>query len=194
MCWWFVARLLYRIFAGWSYQALLLIAFKTYGQLVGLLYPSVGTWPERRYWLQSHHLFLRKMLGTRCYDRKIRAACAQSFALWQQATIEIMPRNYSSRTLVVTFSRSHANIGRAYTPRSLCYCLFAPHIYGVFLRAHSVRGELRVPEQHQWSGCNTGIDLQGPDFSDSRDPITIFSDSRELIFNSRDLNRAPKTP
>jgi len=28
--------------------------------------------------------------------------------------------------------------------RSLYYCLFAPHIYGVVLRAHSVRGEPRV--------------------------------------------------
>jgi len=30
----------------------------------------------------------------------------------------------------------------------------------------------------------TGMGLQGPDFSDSRDPI----------FNSRDPNRIPKTP
>ena len=29
-------------------------------------------------------------------------------------------------------------------PWSLCYCLFAPHIYGVVLRAHSVRGEPRI--------------------------------------------------
>jgi len=43
--------------------------------------------------------------------------------------------------------------------------------------------------------------LQGPDFSDSRDPIfsdsrdtmIIFSDSRDPIFNSRDSNRVPKT-
>ena len=31
----------------------------------------------------------------------------------------------------------------------------------------------------------------GPDFFDFRDPI--FSDSRELIFNSRDPNQVPKT-
>jgi len=30
-----------------------------------------------------------------CCDRKSRAACAQSFAAWQQATIEIMRRNLS---------------------------------------------------------------------------------------------------
>jgi len=44
--------------------------------------------------------------------------------------------------------------------------------------------------------------LEGPDFSDSRDPIfsysrdlmITFSDSRDAIFNSRDPNRVPKTP
>jgi len=29
-----------------------------------------------------------------CCDRKSRAACSQSFALWQQATIEFMRRNH----------------------------------------------------------------------------------------------------
>jgi len=34
----------------------------------------------------------------------------------------------------------------------------------------------------------------GTRFSDSRNPMKIFSDSRDPIFNSRDPNRAPKTP
>jgi len=46
------------------------------------------------------------------------------------------------------------------------------------------------------------MDLLGPDFSnymdpissDSSGPMTIFDDSREPIFNSRDLNLVPKTP
>jgi len=46
------------------------------------------------------------------------------------------------------------------------------------------------------------MDMQGPDFSNPRDPISsdsrypmiMFSDSRDPIFNSRDLNRVPKTP
>jgi len=46
------------------------------------------------------------------------------------------------------------------------------------------------------------MDLQGPDFSKSRDPffsdsgkrIIIFSDPRDPIFNFRDPNRVPKTP
>jgi len=49
--------------------------------------------------------------------QKSRAACAQSFALWQQATTEIMRRNLSY------------------------YCLLAPRIYLFVLRAHPVRGE-----------------------------------------------------
>ena len=44
-----------------------------------------------------------------CCDRKTRAACVQSFALSQQATIE-----------------------GVHMPWSLYYCLFAPHTYRVF--------------------------------------------------------------
>ena len=47
---------------------------------------------------------------------KARPACAQSFALWQQATTEIMHRSHS----IIACSR---------------------HIYIVVLRAHPVRGE-----------------------------------------------------
>ena len=54
-----------------------------------------------------------------CCDRKARAACAQSFTLWQQATIEIMRHNHSSRTLVILFNRSQASIGRDSTSQSL---------------------------------------------------------------------------
>jgi len=57
--------------------------------------------------------------GYRCCDRKSRAACAQSFAPWQQATIE-------------------------FTRRDHYYCLFAPHIYIIVLRAHPVRGESHI--------------------------------------------------
>jgi len=55
-----------------------------------------------------------------CCDRKARAACAQSFTLWQQATIEFTRRNHS----IIACSR---------------------HVYmGVVLCAHSVRGESRI--------------------------------------------------
>jgi len=46
------------------------------------------------------------------------------------------------------------NNSRVHPTRSLCYCLFAPHIYGVVLRAHSGRGEPRISAQRQRSGCN----------------------------------------
>jgi len=55
--------------------------------------------------------------GSQCCDRKSRAACAQSFAPWQQATIEIM----LAISLTIACSR---------------------YIYnGVVLHAHPVRGE-----------------------------------------------------
>ena len=56
-----------------------------------------------------------------CCDRKSRAAYAQSFALRQQATIEIMRRNLSY------------------------HCLLAPRIHIFVLRAHPVRGESHNP-------------------------------------------------
>jgi len=52
-------------------------------------------------------------------DRKSRAACAQSFALWQQATIEFTCHDHS----IIA-----------------CSC----HISGVVLGAHSVRGEPHI--------------------------------------------------
>jgi len=58
-----------------------------------------------------------------CCDRKSRAAYTQSFAPWQQATIEIMHRNLSSRTLVIMFNHSHVTIGRASTSQSLLLLL-----------------------------------------------------------------------
>jgi len=66
-----------------------------------------------------------------CCDRKSRAAYAQSFALWQQATIQIMRLNLS-----------------------YC-CLLAPRIYIFVLRAHPVRGEVTQWTQHHQRSCNT---------------------------------------
>jgi len=46
-----------------------------------------------------------------CYDWKSRVACVQSFALWQQATIQIMRRNNSiiacSRHIYVVLFFAH---------------------------------------------------------------------------------------
>ena len=71
-----------------------------------------------------------------CCDRKSRAAYAQSFALWQQATTEFICHDHSSRTLLLRSVVDIASITRDYTPRSLCYCLFAPHIWMVLFCPH----------------------------------------------------------
>jgi len=55
-----------------------------------------------------------------CCDRKARAACAQSFTLWQQATIEFTRRDHS----IIACSRQT--------------------YMDVVLRAHPVRGEPRI--------------------------------------------------
>jgi len=67
-------------------------------------------------WKPNSH-FGHRQKNWRCCDRKSRAACAQSFAPWQQATIEINRRDHS----IIACSR---------------------HIHnGVILHAHPVRGE-----------------------------------------------------
>jgi len=90
----------------------------------------------------SKHSELANQSQACCCDRKSRAAYAQSFATWQQATIEFTCHDHSSRTLLLRSIVHIVSIGRASTPRSLFYCLFAPHIYnGVIVHAHPVRGE-----------------------------------------------------
>jgi len=55
------------------------------------------------------------------------------------------------RTVAVSNNRVH-------TPRSLCYCLFAPHIYICVLRAHPVRGEPHIQRNAtgEVAGCSAG--------------------------------------
>jgi len=66
-----------------------------------------------------------KELVKYCCDRKSRATCAQSFAPWQQATIEIMRRNLSY------------------------YCLLAHGVVGVLFFTHITQST-----QRHWRGCN----------------------------------------
>ena len=79
-----------------------------------------------------------------CCDQKARAACAQSFALRQQAKIKFTLRDHSLRMLVIKFNRSQVSISSASIPRSLHYCLFAPHICIVVFRVHPIRGESHI--------------------------------------------------
>ena len=83
--------------------------------------------------------------------RKSRAACAQSFAMWQQATIEMTRRDNSRshrQQAQSTVHQVHKHYWRSVTmitpSGSLYYCLFAPHIHSVFLHAHPVRGESHI--------------------------------------------------
>jgi len=71
-----------------------------------------------------------------CCDRKSRAAYVQSFALWQQATIELTCHDHSSRTLLLRSIVDIVGITRDYMPRLLYYCLFAPHICMVLFFTH----------------------------------------------------------
>ena len=67
-----------------------------------------------------------------CCDRKSRAACAQSFAPWQQATIEIM--------LAISY-----------------YCLLAIHIWWCYSSRTSRSWWITQSTQHHRGGCNKGI-------------------------------------
>jgi len=102
--------------------------------------------------------------------RKAQAACAQNFAPRQQATIEFTGRDHSPCTLVVTFNRSQVSIGRAFTPRSLYYCLFVPRIYIVVLRAHPVHGESHIQRNATGEVATTSSPL----FTTNRTDLTSF--------------------
>ena len=66
-------------------------------------------------------------------------------------------RSLSLPPLVRTINCSPGSqaLSKGHSPRSLHYCLFAPHLYGVVLCAHSVHGEPRISAQRQQSGCKT---------------------------------------
>jgi len=53
-------------------------------------------------------------------------------------------RSESPSGICVKLRTVAASNNRVHPTRSLNYCLFAPNIYGVVLRAHSVRGEPRI--------------------------------------------------
>jgi len=69
-------------------------------------------------------------------DRKAQTACALSFTLWQQATIEFTCRNYS----IIA-----------------CLC----HLYmGVLFHAHSIHGELRIQRNANWEVATVSLYLK----------------------------------
>jgi len=70
------------------------------------------------------------MVVTNVAIGKARAAYAQSFALWQQATTEFTCHDHSPRTLVATFNRSQVNISKHATI-TLLLLVRATYIQGV---------------------------------------------------------------
>ena len=79
-----------------------------------------------------------------CFDRKARPPSAQSFTLRQQAkTIEFTQRDQSTYAsyYVQSFTCYYQQWLHAAITR---YCLFVPHICGLVLRAHPVRGESHI--------------------------------------------------
>jgi len=103
---------------------------------------------------QMYDIVHLQMCYVKCCGRKAWAACVQSFALWQQATKEIMRRNHSPRTLVIIFNRSQVSIGRDSTPQSLYYCLFVPHIHGCCSSCTSRSWWIAHSTQRYLRGCN----------------------------------------
>jgi len=93
-------------------------------------------------------------------DRKSRATYAQSFALWQQATIEFTWHDHSLRTLLLRSIVHIVDITRDYTPRSLCYCLFAPHICMGLSSGTSRSWWITQSTQHHRRGCNSIMPLR----------------------------------
>jgi len=56
----------------------------------------------------------------------------------------ILLRSESPRGMRAKLRTVAASNNRDHLTRSLYYCLFAPHIFGIVLCAHSVRGEPRI--------------------------------------------------
>ena len=119
----------------------------------GTLPPPIFLVPQNFVCLEN--FLLKHLIKTKYFPvaiGKARAACAQSFTLRQQATIEIMRRNHHPRALVIKFNRSHVNIDRVSPPQSL-YCLLASHIYCCCSRT-SRSWWITLSTQRQRRGCN----------------------------------------
>ena len=94
-----------------------------------------------------------------CCDRKTRAASAQSFAPWQQATRDHPTRSLSPSPLASTLNSSpgsQALLEVTHQDHSIgiTLLLFVRATYIFVLRAHPVRGESQSTQHHR-RGCNT---------------------------------------
>ena len=79
-----------------------------------------------------------------CCDQKSRAAYAQSFALWQLATIEFTCHDHSSHTLLLRSIIDIVRSQRLHATITLLLLVHATYMYGVVLHAHPIRGESHI--------------------------------------------------
>ena len=95
---------------------------------------------SNRIWMKSFNFILSLFQDDNRNLIKDLYETKRSIKILEKFTIllyyEFTCHDHSPRTLVVTFSGSPVNIGRASTPRSLFYCLFAPHICMVLFFTH----------------------------------------------------------
>jgi len=73
----------------------------------------------------------------------------------------ILLRSKSPSSMCAKLHTVAASNNRVNMPWSLHYCLFVPHICGVVLRAHSIRGESRIQRNAIRRGCNTAGFFKG---------------------------------
>ena len=85
------------------------------------------------------------------------------------------------RTVVASNSRVHPT-------RPLYYGLFAPHIYGFVLRAHSVSGEPRISTQRQRSGCTVACCGYRLDPNTGGISLSISALESEIVYLTPDFH------
>ena len=89
-------------------------------------------------WEYCKMLALRLTWTETCSNRKYSPPRNGSFSKWP-------PGQINRPSLAYAIILSIVGITRDYTPQSLCYCLFAPHIdMGAILRTHPVHGESHI--------------------------------------------------
>ena len=79
----------------------------------------------------------------------------ESVPWWLTSCNELVLRSEIPSGKCAKLHTMAASNNRDHPTRSLYYCLFAPHIYSVFLHAHSVRGESHIQRNaNRPRGCN----------------------------------------
>jgi len=102
-----------------------------------LLYFEKHTTCFRSYWTVALQWFIRFLTEQ----------CKNLFFCWDFSVVcfaIVLLRSENSSGMCANLCTVAASNSSVHPTRSLWYCLFAPHIYGVVLRAHSVRGEPRI--------------------------------------------------